>query len=215
MISKCQCQHCNGEIEFEAAQFERSSTTSHRVFGQMVECPHCHQQTLLYLNLAEFIAPKKSDQPQKVKFGWLYLLSAIAVVIVFTFLFAGPIGSIVDKISTPVESSVGDDSKTNSPVVSISDVKAETPDYGGMDISGIIKNLTDAPLPAVSVSYGTFDDDGNKVDDVVDFIQQIDPGGTWKFKVNSLKDGGKSYRLESIISIFGHAEHPLQFQEIK
>jgi hypothetical protein len=218
MISKCQCQSCGGQIEFDLTEFELSSETSHRKLGQTIDCPHCGKPTQIYMNKAEFITPKKSGQPQKVKYGLVFLLSGITVVIVFTILFAEPIGSIediLDKVFTRVEKTVSDDSKANSPVVSISDVKAGTPDIGGMDVSGIIKNLTDAPLPAVSVRYGTFDDDGNKVDDVMDFIQQIDPGGTWKFKAHSFKNEGKSYRLESIISIFGHAEHPLQFQEIK
>jgi hypothetical protein len=58
MISKCECQHCGGSIEFDADTFDRSSATSHRVLGNVVECAHCHQQTQLYLNLATFVAPK-------------------------------------------------------------------------------------------------------------------------------------------------------------
>jgi hypothetical protein len=101
---------------------------------------------------------------------------------------------------------------SNSPVVSISDVAAEMPDYGGMNITGIIKNLSDAPLNAVSVNYSIFDNSGNKVDVVMDFIQQIRAGETWKFKASSLKDGCKTYRLDSINSIAGPTEYKLQFQ---
>jgi Zn finger protein HypA/HybF involved in hydrogenase expression len=63
MIAECKCQNCGGSIEFDADSLDRSGATSHRVLGQMVECPHCHQQTQLYLNLATFAAPKNQTTP--------------------------------------------------------------------------------------------------------------------------------------------------------
>jgi ssDNA-binding Zn-finger/Zn-ribbon topoisomerase 1 len=67
MLAKCSCQNCGSIIEFEAAEFEFSSETSHRRLGQFVECPHCHKQTQIYMNKSEFAAPKipalKSTQP--------------------------------------------------------------------------------------------------------------------------------------------------------
>jgi hypothetical protein len=58
MIAKCQCQNCGEHIEFDASQCELSGSTSHRWLGQTVECPHCGKTTQLYLNRADFIAPK-------------------------------------------------------------------------------------------------------------------------------------------------------------
>ena len=102
---------------------------------------------------------------------------------------------------------------SNSPVVSVSGVNAEKPEYGGMDIVGCIKNLTTGPLDAVSVNYSIFDDNGNKVDDSIDFISKIGAGETWKFKVISLKDGGKTYRLEGITTIVDHVQYQFRFKE--
>jgi hypothetical protein len=60
MISKCQCQHCNGEIEFDAADFEFSSENDVRRFGQTIPCPHCGMETAIYLTkeIPAPIAPK-------------------------------------------------------------------------------------------------------------------------------------------------------------
>jgi DNA-directed RNA polymerase subunit RPC12/RpoP len=198
MIAKCQCQHCGQKFEVNIEDE-----------GRTAFCPQCGKETALSVP-----PPRPAFTPSgKIKYGWIYLLSAIAVVIICTFLFAGPIGNVVDKISPPPESSAGTDSKNNSPVVSISDVKAEMPDYGGMDIVGCIKNLTTGPLDSVSVNYSIFDDNGNKVDDSIDFISKIGAGETWKFKVISLKDGGKTYRLEGITTIVGRAQYQLRFKE--
>jgi len=49
MIAKCQCQQCGQSVEFDAAQFERSGETSHRLLGQTIDCPNCGVRTQLYL----------------------------------------------------------------------------------------------------------------------------------------------------------------------
>jgi hypothetical protein len=48
--AKCNCQHCGGHIAFpsEAA-------------GQMIECPHCNLETLLFIPPAA-ILPKPKDK---------------------------------------------------------------------------------------------------------------------------------------------------------
>lgn len=46
---KCNCQHCDGHIEFDSAGA-----------GQTVECPHCQMETLLYVPPP----PKRQDTPR-------------------------------------------------------------------------------------------------------------------------------------------------------
>ena len=36
----CRCQHCDGNIEFDASQFEKGETRT-------VKCPHCHSVTVI------------------------------------------------------------------------------------------------------------------------------------------------------------------------
>lgn len=63
MIAKCQCQNCGKSVEFDADQLDRAGSTSNRVLGQVIECPHCGKSTQLYLNLAEFVAPPAPKPP--------------------------------------------------------------------------------------------------------------------------------------------------------
>jgi hypothetical protein len=63
MISKCKCQHCGGNVEFDAAEFELSGETSHRNLGQAIDCPHCRKPTQIYMNKAEFGTPP-TQKPQ-------------------------------------------------------------------------------------------------------------------------------------------------------
>src|SRR5579859_7047545 len=49
MTSTCQCQWCNGNIEFDAAEFEESGRGISLIFGQKTACPHCGKETILCL----------------------------------------------------------------------------------------------------------------------------------------------------------------------
>lgn len=236
MIVKCQCQHCGGSVEFDAADIEVSSETSHRKLGQIVECPHCHQPTQLYLNKAEFLAPnnpagfadaKAEEQQNAVRdaegraiirvFRLLFWLAVIAVV--FWWIFLKPSQSIPTASENPSQPQpqtfpVNDASAPISPPkVSISSLNGAIQDYGGMDITGIIQNLSGVALDGVTVNFSFLDDDGNKVDDAMDFIQTLAPDDTWSFKVSSLKDGCKKYRLDSITSFIGNSQVKLDVEQ--
>lgn len=55
-FAKCNCSSCNGHIEFETSNA-----------GQTVNCPHCGQDTVLYVvesTPAELAAPPKRPQPK-------------------------------------------------------------------------------------------------------------------------------------------------------
>ena len=69
------------------------------------------------------------------------------------------------------------------------------------------------PFNGVTVNFSFFDDDGNKVDDAMDFIQTLSPDDTWSFKVSSLKDNCKKYRLDSITSFIDNSEVNLDVQQ--
>jgi hypothetical protein len=38
----CRCQHCDGNIEFDACDFDKGETRN-------AECPHCHLETVLFI----------------------------------------------------------------------------------------------------------------------------------------------------------------------
>ena len=97
-------------------------------------------------------------------------------------------------------------SQISPPKVSISNLNGEIQDYGGMDITGIIHNLSGITLHGVTVNFSFLDDDGNKVDDAMDFIQTLATDDTWSFKVSSLKNNCKKYRLDSITSFINNSQ---------
>ena len=51
-----QCNHCNGNIEFDASQFEPGET-------RQVECPHCHSETTLFVPRSQPPPPPLQSPP--------------------------------------------------------------------------------------------------------------------------------------------------------
>src|SRR5580704_16281709 len=63
-IVKCRCQHCSGNIEFDASGFRPGETRN-------AECPHCHLDTILFVPRSPLGEEKKTaelpkPQPQNV-----------------------------------------------------------------------------------------------------------------------------------------------------
>ena len=87
MLAKCPCQNCGAHIEFDAGQFEQSGATSHRRLGQTVDCPHCGKATQLYLNVADFIAPKLTREKSSIFHTRQFWFILIAVVLFAAFFF--------------------------------------------------------------------------------------------------------------------------------
>jgi hypothetical protein len=135
-------------------------------------------------------------------------------IIIFLILFVGVSVFVLTRPSGSDSSAAGDaPAVNNSPDVSISDVQSDFPDFGGMKVTGLIKNLTAQTLEAVTVNYGLYDSDGNKVDDVMDFISLIQAGESWKFDATTLKKDCKTFQLESITSIFNNRQVTLKIQQ--
>jgi len=85
----CQCQHCDGHIEFDASGFARGETRT-------VECPHCKLETLIFVPIATKPPPvpptaAKEVQPSK----------ALPSQDNFSILTIGDIGITSDKVITP------------------------------------------------------------------------------------------------------------------
>ncbi len=55
MNAKCLCQNCNGEYEFDLADFQETGRSGNMKFGQEIECPHCEKETLTYVEVGELI----------------------------------------------------------------------------------------------------------------------------------------------------------------
>jgi Holliday junction DNA helicase RuvB len=53
----CQCQHCDGHIEFDASDFAKDETRT-------AECPHCHKETSIFVERERPIATPNSPEPE-------------------------------------------------------------------------------------------------------------------------------------------------------
>jgi hypothetical protein len=190
MIAKTKCQHCGNEFEIDG-------------MNRTEFCPTCGKETSVFTPTPVRALPPATNP----------LHMALAIII-FLILFVGVSVFVLTRPSGSDSSAAGDaPAVNNSPDVSISDVQSDFPDFGGMKVTGLIKNLTAQTLEAVTVNYGLYDSDGNKVDDVMDFISLIQAGESWKFDATTLKKDCKTFQLESITSIFNNRQVTLKIQQ--
>jgi hypothetical protein len=86
MISKCQCQWCNGNIEFDAAEFQESGKGASQIFGQKVPCPHCGKETLLTMPLPKMIQPMSAGEKSNGRLKLIVLgVSGLLLLAVIAF----------------------------------------------------------------------------------------------------------------------------------
>jgi len=72
----CRCQHCDGNIEFDACDFDKGETRN-------AECPHCHLETVLFIPqskpplLPKTVIPKPTVKTPKSFSEMISILSMI------------------------------------------------------------------------------------------------------------------------------------------
>jgi len=71
-------------------------------------------------------------------------------------------------------------------------------DYGTRYISGIVRNNSDHSYGYVQITVPLYDADGNQVGSALDNINDLNPGGTWKFKAIVLEEGKLTFRQSEI-----------------
>ncbi|SDK07797.1 FxLYD domain-containing protein [Methanoculleus thermophilus] len=69
--------------------------------------------------------------------------------------------------------------------------------YGSIYVVGSAKNIGDERISWGSIDVKFYDHDGNLVGNGADFVQDLDPGETWKFKVTYYDSDGAvdSYKI--------------------
>lgn len=64
----CRCQHCDGNIEFDAAQLDATNSATGAVTGPSIPCPHCGLDTVLFVpQVPVSQPPAPKPEPQKAK----------------------------------------------------------------------------------------------------------------------------------------------------
>ena len=68
----------------------------------------------------------------------------------------------------------------------------------GHNIVGVVKNNTDKDYDYLQISFTLYDADGNVVDTAFANVNNIKPGGTWKFEAMFFEDNIASWELDEI-----------------
>jgi len=65
-------------------------------------------------------------------------------------------------------------------------------------VVGTVKNNTDKEYSYVQVEINLYDDSGAQVGSTLDNTNNLEPGGTWKFKAVIMEDNATKYRIKDI-----------------
>lgn len=71
-------------------------------------------------------------------------------------------------------------------------------EFGNLYITGTIKNNTNKQYKYVQVEINLYDGDGAQIGSTLANTNNLEPGGTWKFKAVALEDGAKSYKIKDV-----------------
>lgn len=81
----------------------------------------------------------------------------------------------------------------------VSDLTTERePHLDITNIVGIVTNTGKNEYAFVDISFNIYDADGNQVDTAMDSIQNLEPGGRWKFKAMIPRQSHGTYKLKEV-----------------
>ena len=184
-----ECQHCGGHLEFPA-----------EAAGTSAECPHCNQQTELFLSTGE---TTKSKAPVK---------AIVFIAIACLILIGGMIGAMIALKRAKrmaADRQTLQQAVTNAVVLppnpfaaqkfSASAITLEkTPGSSLVRAVGTIKNLSPQRRFAVHVQIELKDDAGQTLAPATDYAASIEPNAEWHFKAMVLPKNATTARVTTI-----------------
>jgi hypothetical protein len=181
---KGECSHCHGHFEFPA-----------EAAGEIVECPHCGQQTELAA-----AQPKAAGARKLIIAAVLtVLIIAAGAVAAWNHFNKSERAAALKTASVPTTNEVtasksADEIDTNE--FAISDLKLEkTAGSSLVNVTGKIRNLSDRQRFGVKLEFGLFDTNGNPVGTATDYNQVLEPRGEWTFKALVLDSKAASVKF--------------------
>lgn len=94
-----------------------------------------------------------------------------------------------------VAMSGGDSTKQGLEVVETS---SEFDEYGVLYITGTVKNDSSKTYSYVQVTFNLYDDSGSQVGSTMTNTNNLEGGGTWKFRAGVLEDDAATFKLMGI-----------------
>jgi len=129
-------------------------------------------------------------------------MKKIGLIIIFLMIIAifsagccGATNTTVDKSGSLASGSGSSSSATDLQLV---ESHVETGDYGIKYIVGSIKNNGAKTYGYVHVTINLYDKTGAQVGSTLDNVNNLEPGGTWKFKAMWLEEDATSYKIKEI-----------------
>ncbi len=152
-LVNCQCQICNGQIEFDANEFSGRETAT-------VEWPHCKMETIIFAPRTPPAPPQippdsKPTKPSKLKkIGWSILAYAILVLI------------IVSTIYNQNPTNTSHTTKSQQPpriLWCTHAVRLDSTGDPGIFLQFFVKNEGDSVLRHVDLNFSFYDDRGKEL----------------------------------------------------
>lgn len=139
--------------------------------------------------------PTKTKKPSKT----VGCLTAIITgVVVFALLMSlGDDGSSTPTTSTGTKPSASEPVEQQKPALELIEHSSEASQYSRYVI-GTVKNNSSKEYGYVQVEINLYDDSGNQVGSTMDNTNNLEAGGTWKFKAIMLEDSATQYKIKDV-----------------
>jgi len=124
------------------------------------------------------------------------ILVFMLVIIVISAGCCGSSSTTVDQSGSLSSGSSGSSSTASD--LQLVESHVETGDYGSKYIVGTIKNNGAKTLSYVQVTINLYDDTGAQVGSTLDNVNNLEAGGTWKFKAYWLESDATNYKIKEI-----------------
>lgn len=102
------------------------------------------------------------------------------------------------SVNTETKTATNTATNTNKPSLEVIEAKAERDEFGAIYIVGTVKNNTKKQYSYVQVEINLYDKNGNQLGSTLDNVNNLEPGGTWRFKAPVLEDGVASFKIKDV-----------------
>jgi len=106
MFIKCSCHGCGQNIEFSTDDFQEDHRTATSIFGQLVPCPSCANETRLYIPQPPASLPATNRRPESVR-KRLVIFGIIIAAVTLCFAIGWALNKFAEQIATVVGGGIG------------------------------------------------------------------------------------------------------------
>ncbi|MGE5550536.1 MAG: FxLYD domain-containing protein [Bacteroidota bacterium] len=171
------CSNCGKEI-LGNAQFCSSC-------GAPASPPAAHLQTA---------ATKEHPPAPKKKSGCLTVIGVLVALFIAIGILAALFG---DDGTSPASGQMASITDSTPDLEYLGDAKVVSDDFNRY-ITGTVKNNSKREYEYVQIEFNLYDKFGTQIGSTFDNLNNLEPGGTWKFKAMILEDEAASFKYKNI-----------------